>query len=152
MAVCLVGVWHNVDMEVLDRLILERAIGIESKSDFELAEIVEHGLPTATLAMLKLHGISFTEVSEVVISPRTLKHRKARGEQLSDEETDRLVRVTRILTLADGVFGNHEKALKWLRTPSDRLTGRTPMSMLRTDVGGRVVENRLWQIDEGVFA
>ena len=152
MAICRVGVWHNGGMEVLDLAMLDEAIGIKSKSDFELAEIVENGLPTATLAMLKQHGISFTEVSAVVISPRTLKHRKARGEQLSDEETDRLVRVARIMMLADMVFGNHEKALQWLRTPSDRLTGRTPISMLRTDVGGRVVENRLWQIDEGVFA
>jgi putative toxin-antitoxin system antitoxin component (TIGR02293 family) len=125
---------------------------VPEASDFDLAELVEHGLPTERLALLREHGLTFTEVAEIVISPRTLKHRKARGERLSDEETDRMVRVARILSLANNVFGNPQKALTWLRTESDRMGGRRPLSMLRTDAGGRLVESRLWQIDEGVFA
>jgi len=134
----------------IDRV--DEIIGVTPKSDFDLAEIVEHGLPVGSLALLKDHGLTFTEVSEIVISPRTLKHRKARAERLSDEETDRLVRVARIVALANMVFGNPQKALKWLRTESDRMGGRPPLSMLRTDAGGRLVESRLWQIDEGMFA
>lgn len=131
---------------------IEELIGEKPSSDFNLAEIVEHGLPVDRLVLLRNHGLTFTEVSEVVISPRTLKHRKARGERLSDEETDRMVRVARIIAMANSVFGNPQKALKWLRTESDRMGGRRPISMLRTDAGGRLVESRLWQIDEGVFA
>jgi putative toxin-antitoxin system antitoxin component (TIGR02293 family) len=131
---------------------MNELIGTTPKSDFAMANIVEHGLPTARLSLLKAHGVTFTEVAEIVISPRTLKHRKARGERLSDEETDRMVRVARILSLANSVFGNPEKALKWLRTESGGMGGRRPLSMLRTDAGGRVVEHRLWQIDEGMFA
>ncbi len=123
-----------------------------NESDFEVTELVENGLPTESLMVLRAHGLTFTEVAEIVISPRTLKHRKSRGENLSDEETDRVVRVGRTLALANDVFGNHEKALQWLRTPSDQIGGRTPLSLLRTDAGGRVVERRLWQIDEGFFA
>ncbi len=131
---------------------VDELIGAEAKSEFDVAKIVEEGLPTERLSLLKAHGMTFTEVSEIVISPRTLKHRKARGERLSDEETDRMVRLARILSLANSVFGNPEKALKWLRTESDHMGGRRPLSMLRTDAGGRVVENRLRQIDEGMFA
>jgi putative toxin-antitoxin system antitoxin component (TIGR02293 family) len=131
---------------------MEELIGVNPVSDFHLSEIVENGLPTERLALLREHGLTFTEVSEIVISPRTLKHRKSRGERLSDEETDRLVRVARIVALANSVFGNPGKALKWLRTESDRMGGRRPLSMLRTDAGGRMVESRLWQIDEGMFA
>jgi putative toxin-antitoxin system antitoxin component (TIGR02293 family) len=131
---------------------IKNLIGVTPKSDFDLAKIVERGLPTTRLALLKQHGLTFTEVSDIVISPRTLKHRKARGERLSDEETDRLVRAARIIALANSVFGNPQKALQWLRTESDRMGGRRPLSMLRTDAGGRLVESRLWQIDEGIFA
>lgn len=131
---------------------IQAIIGIAPKSDFDLAQIVEKGLPTESLALLRENGLTFTEVSDIVISPRTLKHRKSRGEHLSDEETDRVVRVARIVALANEVFGNPAKALQWLRTPSDRMSGRNPLSMLRTDAGGRLVESRLWQIDEGVFA
>jgi len=81
-----------------------------------------------------------------------LKHRKERGEQLSDEETGRVVRVARIVALAEHVFGNHEKALSWLRSKNDRTNERTPLSMLRTESGGRLVEKMLWQIDEGIYA
>lgn len=132
--------------------LIDELIGVTPRSDFALAEIVENGLPTDSLALLKENGLTFTEMSEIVIAPRTLKHRKARGEHLSDEETDRLVRVARIVTLANQVFGSPSKALKWLRTPSERMGGRNPLSMLRTDAGGRLVESRLWQVDEGIFA
>ena len=137
----------TITLEGIDEL-----TGETPSSDFDLATLVEHGLPTDRLAMLRDIGLTFTEVSEVVISPRTLKHRKARGERLSDEETDRLVRVARTIALANSVFGSPGKALKWLRTESDRMGGRRPLSMLRTDAGGRLVERRLWQIDEGIFA
>jgi putative toxin-antitoxin system antitoxin component (TIGR02293 family) len=127
-------------------------IGIAPKSEFDLARIVEKGIPPESLALLKLQGLTFTEVSEIVIAPRTLKHRRARGENLSHEETDRLVRVARIVALADEIFGDHAKALLWLRSEDDRIGGRRPLSMLQTEAGGRVVESMLWQIDEGVYS
>jgi putative toxin-antitoxin system antitoxin component (TIGR02293 family) len=127
-------------------------IGVTPKSAFDLAEIVENGLPTDNLNLLREKGLTFSEISEIVISPRTLKHRKARGEPLSDEETDRVVRVARIVALAETVFGNHEKALLWLRSPDDRIGDRSPLSMIRTDSGGRLVEDMLWQLDEGVYS
>ncbi len=127
-------------------------IGVAPKSEFNLAEIVEDGLPTASLAFLRDKGLTFSEVSDIVIAPRTLKHRKARGERLSHGETDRLVRVARIVALAEDVFGNWEKAFLWLRTPDDRMNDRTPLSLLQTEAGGRYIESLLWQIDEGMYS
>jgi putative toxin-antitoxin system antitoxin component (TIGR02293 family) len=126
-------------------------IGVRPSSDFNLAEIVEGGLPLSTLKLLREHGMSAAEVGELVISPRTLKHRRARGEALSQEETDRAVRVARIVSLAGEVFGDAEKALLWLRMPDERLAGRAPMTLLQTESGGRLVESMLWALDEGVY-
>jgi putative toxin-antitoxin system antitoxin component (TIGR02293 family) len=130
---------------------IEHYIGVSPRSEFELAEIVEQGLPTDSINHLKEQGLTFSELSEIVIAPRTLKHRKARGEHLSHEETGRMVRIARIFALADDVFGNHDRALIWLRSADDRINGRTPLSMLHTESGGRLVEKMLWQIDEGVY-
>ena len=94
-------------------------IGITPKSTFHLAEIVEEGLPVDNLLLLRERGLTFSEVSEIVISPRTLKHRKARGERLSKEETERVVRVARIVTMANTVFANLDKALLWMRSPDN---------------------------------
>lgn len=126
-------------------------IGIAPASGLELAEVVERGLPLDSLNLLKDKGLTFTEMSEV-ISPRTLKHRRARGENLSREETDRAVRVASVIALADRVFGNEDKALLWLRSAHDSLGERAPLSMLGTESGGRLVESLLWQIDEGVYS
>jgi putative toxin-antitoxin system antitoxin component (TIGR02293 family) len=70
----------------------------------------------------------------------------------SNQETDRLVRVARIVALAEHVFQNREKALTWLRSSNDGMNDRTPLSMLQTESGGHLVEGMLWQIDEGVYA
>lgn len=131
---------------------LKNYIGIAPGSGLELAELVEHGLPTENLNLLKAKGLTYSEMSATVISPRTLKHRKARGENLSPEETERAVRVASILRLAESVFGNHEKAIAWLRFPNNRLGDRTALSLLTTESGGRVVESMLWGIGEGIYS
>jgi putative toxin-antitoxin system antitoxin component (TIGR02293 family) len=127
-------------------------IGITPKSEFDLAEIVEQGIPTESILRLREQGLTYSEVSSIVISPRTLKHRRARGEHLSNEESERAIRVARILAFAGQVFGSHDKALMWLRSSDDRLNNRTPLSMLPTEAGGRLVESMLWEIDEGIYA
>ncbi len=126
-------------------------LGVAPHSDFNLAEIVETGLSLDTLGRLRESGLTYSEVSALVISPRTLKHRKSRGENLSPSETDRLVRVARTVALAEMVFGSREKALLWLRTSDDRIANRSPLSLLQTESGGRLVEAMLWQLDEGVY-
>ena len=126
-------------------------LGVAPKSEFDLTRIVENGVPTENLQRLRDAGLTFTEMSEIIISPRTLKHRRSRGEPLSAEEADRAVRVARIIAQAQSVFADREGAFEWLRTPDDRLDSRTPLSMLRTESGGRLIEEMLGQIDEGVY-
>lgn len=127
-------------------------VGLKTVSDLELALLPEKGLPLTAVQSLKDQGLTFTEISDIVISPRTLKHRKARKEKLSSVETDRALRVARIVDMADRVFGSRIKALLWLRSVDDRLDNRTPMQMLVNESGGRLVESMLWQIDEGIYA
>jgi putative toxin-antitoxin system antitoxin component (TIGR02293 family) len=128
-------------------------IGVNPKSGFDLARMIEDGLSSDSLPLLRKKGLTFTEVAELIISPRTLQHRKAKGvRHLTHDEADRVVRVARILLLADQTFGNPEKALGWLREPDDRLNNRTALSLLKTESGGRLVEEMLWQIREGMFS
>ena len=89
---------------------------------------------------------------EVVIPARTLKHRRQRNESLSMDESDRLVRVARLYELGVKIFGNPDKARRWLSKPKRRFDGRSPLLMMRTSLGGIGVEEMLYQIDEGVFA
>ena len=117
----------------------------------ELIRTVEEGLPLDCLDMLREWGLTFTEVGELVIPPRTLKHRKAKGERLTTEETERFLRVLKLLQLADHVFGDRQKALGWLRTRDEQMDNRVTMDLLGTEAGARRVEGQLWAIDEGMF-
>jgi putative toxin-antitoxin system antitoxin component (TIGR02293 family) len=114
---------------------------------------VEQGLPLVVLEeFAKSSGISMKELLEIVIPLRTLKHRRERKESLSLDESDRLARVARLYELGVKVFGDPNKARRWLTKPKDRFHGRSPLAVMRTELGGRDVEEMLFQIDEGVFA
>jgi putative toxin-antitoxin system antitoxin component (TIGR02293 family) len=92
------------------------------------------------------------EIDALVIPRRTLARRKASSAELSPEEADRAFRLAQIQGEADRVFGNLEKSSRWLRTPNNRLSGQTPLSVLRTAAGAALVAEMLGQIDHGIFA
>ena len=58
--------------------------------------------------------------------------------------------VLRVLSVAEEVYSGAERALEWLRRANPRLKDRVPMLLLNTSVGCRMVEQLLWQIDEGM--
>ena len=61
------------------------------------------------------------------------------------------MRVGRVLALAEGVFCEKSKALSWLRKSKRHFENR-PIELLSMDVGSRVVEELLYQIDYGMAA
>ncbi len=114
---------------------------------------VERGVPLPALEQFASSaGFELKDLLEIVIPARTLKHRRQRKQPLSLDESDRLARVARVYALAVRVFGSPEKARRWLSKPKIRFNEQTPLAMLRTDLGGRQVEEMLIQIDEGMFA
>jgi putative toxin-antitoxin system antitoxin component (TIGR02293 family) len=131
---------------------LREWLGARFVSEFELASLAERGLPLATVTRMTQHGLTRDEVHALVIHRRTLKHRKSNKQKLSKEESDRAIRTARILSRAQAAFGDSDAALDWARQPKVRFEGRTPIQMMSTETGGRLVEEMLLQIDEGMFA
>ena len=116
-------------------------------------ETVEAGVPVDIMAsFVATSGLQFNELYDVVIPARTLKHRRARREALTRDESDKLARLIRIYDQAARVLGEKEKALHWLRKPLRRFADRSPLQMLRTEFGARMVEELLGQLDHGMFA
>lgn len=114
---------------------------------------VEKGLPLDALRQLaEWSGVAVKEFQEVVIPGRTLKHRRARKEAFSTDESDRLARIARMVRLAARVYGNAEEARAWLTTPGPRFKGKTPLAVLRTGAGEQAVQEFLIQLEEGYFA
>jgi putative toxin-antitoxin system antitoxin component (TIGR02293 family) len=106
----------------------------------------------AALADLTRHGFSDEEIWALVVPKRTLARRIAADEPLTVEETDKALRLERVATLADRVFGNPAKASRWLRKPKLSLSGKTPVEFLASESGARQVEEMLYRIEHGMFA
>lgn len=120
-------------------------------TEADLLRIVEERLSPAIINRLITLGMERSEIDATVIPLRTLQHRRSRREKLTIEESDRVLRVIRAVSLAESVYGTRQRALAWLRNPHPRLEGRSPLSLLNSDMGSRIVEHLLIQIDEGMF-
>jgi putative toxin-antitoxin system antitoxin component (TIGR02293 family) len=76
----------------------------------------------------------------------------ARHQPLSTEESDKAVRVARITAMAEHVFRAPERAWRWLRKPKRRFQGKSPIEMLATEAGARLVEEMIIQFEYGMAA
>src|SRR5271163_3462717 len=94
-------------------------------------QAVEAGVPLATMSdFAASSGIALKDLYDVVIPARTLKHRRARREPLSRDESDKLARVVRIFDHAVRVFSEVDRAREWMNKPKRRFDNRNPIEML----------------------
>ena len=128
------------------------AIGYKIRSDADLVKAVEAGFRPDSLAALAKGGVTDQEIAALVINPRTLSHRRAKGERLTVDESDRAARLARTVALADRTFANPDKANRWLHKELRVLDGRRPIDLVRTQVGARIVEDVLMRIAWGAPA
>jgi len=85
------------------------------------------------------------------ISKATLHRRKAEG-RLDPAESDRVVRLARLMGKAVDVMESEEHARQWLVAPQFGLGGAVPLEFAETEVGAREVEDLLSRIEHGVYS
>src|SRR3954454_3740793 len=119
-----------------------------------LVRQVERGFSYQSLqAMESRSGIPVARLAEVIgIPERTLARRKTSG-RLSPDESERLLRISRVFSQAMELFeGESVAALKWLTTPRRAFEHQTPLNYARTEIGAREVENLIGRMEDGVFS
>lgn len=128
-------------------------MGCEAPDEgFGLVRLLREGLSVAAVQRLLESGrLTLAEIDRVVLPRKTLANRRRIG-RLTPEQSDRLMRVARVLALTEETFGNPEKAGLWLRRPSAVLAGERPLDLLDTDEGARAVETLLGRISHGIAA
>ena len=119
----------------------------------DLLEEVERGLPTKAYSVIaKALDLTADEENRLLqVSLRTRARWKQRV-RLDPAISDRVVRLARILALAENVLESHENAVAWLREPNDAFVGRTPLELVTTDIGAEKVTNMLYQMEYGIYA
>lgn len=128
-------------------------LGISQQDPLVIVRRVERGLAFQALARFQRNTkISTHDLAQAVaITMRTLHRRKKQG-RLEPDESDRLVRFSRIFGRALELFEwNLDAARRWLATPLDALGGERPIALAKTDVGAREVEALIGRLEHGVI-
>ena len=124
------------------------------RSTDDLAKQVRFGLPASTVELLagslSLHRSQVAE--RLNIPSRTLSRRMATKSRLTHDESDRAMRMARVVALAKEVLGSDEKASHWMSNPNRALGGKKPFDQLDTEPGVRSVEQVLFAIAYGMYS
>ena len=135
------------------RSMMKDLLGFDAADNLKLAKKVESGLSFEAFERVgRVSGLSTDDLRTAVrIAPRTLTRRR-QEKRLSPEESDRLVSVSRLLSLTIELFeGDVRAALNWFTSKNRALGGTSPLSAASTEVGSREVEALIGRLEHGVF-
>lgn len=119
----------------------------------DLRQRVEEGLRYESLDALSANlEIGLAAMRTILRLPERTLARRKNERRLRPDESDRLMRIGRIATLAEVTLGSREKAASWLKKKNRALGDRTPLERLDTDLGSREVEDLLLRIAHGVYS
>jgi putative toxin-antitoxin system antitoxin component (TIGR02293 family) len=125
-----------------------------SASNLELAAIVQGGIPASSLRELSGEfGMGVLEMADLLrLARRTVTRRLAERKALTPSESERILRVKRLLRQAQAVFESKDAAQRWFRRALAVLGGKSPLELCATEPGGREVELVLGRIEHGVVS
>ena len=117
-------------------------------------ELVRRGVPFAMLdEVAAAAGVGRLALAEVIGLSRTTLSRRRESRVLKSTESDRLVRVARLVAMAhDLMLGDGADARRWLQEPHELIEGESPLERASTEVGAREVEELIGRLRHGVFS
>lgn len=133
---------------------LVERLGVEPSELSSALKAVERGFAFSAVRRLqKATALSLREVGELIrVAPRTMVRRRETG-RLEPAESDRLLRVARVVDAATRLFdGDENEAREWLLRPLEALSGARPVDLMKTEVGSREVEALIGRLEHGVFS
>lgn len=128
-------------------------LGLKDTAPSSLVEAVRKGVPfSAFERFVATTQLSSADAATLVNIPtRTLTRRKQSG-RLEPDESDRLLRASRLLGRTIDLFeGDRDAAKQWLARPQRALGGATPFDLAGTEVGALAVERLVDQLEHGIF-
>lgn len=140
-----------MDAVLTQNVILRLGLGRSVKDLNSLRRKVESGLPTKSIDHVLREIGNRSERAEIrnKIVPRSTLAR--RGETLSPEESERLERVARVISLAEALWqSEEEQAWKFLNHRHPELGNEAPIDVALTEIGARQVEDLLARIEYGL--
>jgi len=128
-------------------------LGLDVFDTPQLMRALKSGLPYRALERFQRNSsLPFDLLIDLVDIPRRTLARRKRDGRLAPDESDRLLRATRVFARALTMFeGDREAATEWLTTRQPALGGAVPIALAKTDLGAREVEALAGRLEHGVF-
>ena len=129
-------------------------LGVNVNNTLELISEIEDGFSYQAFEELQEQlELSISELAELLQIPRRTLSRRKREGRLPSDESERLLRFSRVLHTSLALFeGDRALTLKWLRAQNQAFGGETPLDMTRTEIGAREVEKLIGRLEHGVFS
>ena len=142
----------GITVSALDVIGGAAVVGADAVPGLDIVRLVRRGLPVGAVQVMPDTGRpTLAELDRIVLPRRTLMNRRKSG-TLTPGQSDRLVRLARILAAAEETFGNQARAAAWLRHATTALGGERPLDLLDTDQGARDVEILLGHMAHSIAA
>lgn len=123
-----------------------RSLGIETANVGDVTRQIEAGLPHE--AFVRFRDFSQLPEEQIAVAARC-----SPTNQLSPDESDRIMRMALVFERAVDLFnGNHEAAKSWMTSPNRALGQETPLAMTRTSFGANAVTDLIGQLEHGIFS
>lgn len=126
---------------------------LQNASGYDVIGTIRLGLPKAGVdAFLEKTSVDREQLSQVLhISTRQLNRYKPE-QRLSPEQSNFLYELARIYTRALDILGDKATAEHWLGRQQLALGNHTPLELLDTTEGVRLVDDLLSQIEYGFYS
>ena len=121
--------------------------------EVQWVELIRTGLPSQSLEKTaEALELSVNDLSRRLRLPaRTVYRRVQKRERLTQEESERSVRVARALARAQELLGD-DHGRRWLLESSRALGGEVPLALLDTADGFTAVMDELGRLEHGVIS
>jgi putative toxin-antitoxin system antitoxin component (TIGR02293 family) len=129
-------------------------LGLETFDAPSLLKSVQKGFAYRTFDRLWQNtGLPFDSLVWFVAIPRRTLTRRKRERRFLPDESDRLLRASRLFAETLSLFeGDRDAATEWLTSPQPGLGGAIPLQLANTDIGSREVERLIGRLEHGVFS
>lgn len=123
------------------------------QNDMKFIEATRAGIKKEALVLLaKRMGLDLNAISQILhISARTFQ-RLPEDATLDVFTSEQAIEMALVLARATQVFQSETAAKQWLHSPLFSLNGNTPISLLDTGFGVKMVMHTLGKLEQGVFA
>ena len=124
---------------------------LQNRMDF-IALSNEGVTKEALLRLADYLSISLHQLAAVLpVTERTIQ-RYAPKKHFNRVVSEQILQVAEIAARGSEVFGDRDRFLQWMNTPSRALADKTPLSLLSSKFGAEMITDELGRIEHGIFS